>query len=230
VSSASAAFASSRPEQIEHWSVPRCFAGRTIAILCGGKSLRLEDIEKLKGRRIRIIAINRAFELAPKADWLYGCDAERFWTWHPEALAFKGTKITVMPAHKPPSSALLRLAAAGVHVLRHAGRDLSTEIRAGGGASPDPGEVRGNCSLAQVLSIIAHTGAAQVLLLGADMRPGRWHDGYPGQPEPDYARQVIPGFASLVRPLAEAGVDVVNVTPGSALPWWPRVSIEEVLG
>ena len=67
------------------------------------------------------------------------------------------------------------------------------------GASPDPATVRGNSSLAQVLSVIAHTGAARVLLLGADMKPGRWHRGYPGQPEPDYARQVIPTFEAAGR-------------------------------
>jgi hypothetical protein len=201
------------------WRVPRCWPGKTVAILCGGASLRSMDVNVFYALH-RVIAINQAHRLAPWADWCYGCDPRFWWTADRAALGFKGQRIVVRPATKAVSSALVKVARAGVSVLRHAGRGIF-------GASPDPGVVRGNNGLAQVLSIIHHTGARRVLLLGADMRPGRWHDDVPRVPEPDYARLVIPTFEPLVQPLEQAGVEVLNHTPGSALHWWPRVTLKE---
>ena len=85
--------------------------------------------------------------------------------------------------------------------------------------------VRGNNSLFQILSVIAHTGASTVLLLGADMHGGHWHAGWKSG-GPNFAGNVIPKFQSLVKPLADAGVEVLNCTPGSKLPWWPMVDLQ----
>jgi hypothetical protein len=114
-------------------------------------------------------------------------------------------------------------------VLRHTGLDYPQPVPRHEGASPDPVVVRGNNSLFQVLSVIAHTGVRMVLLLGADMRGGHFHRGYPEQGEPDYDGQIIPPFGTLVQPLESAGVTVFNCCPASALPWWPRVPLRSVI-
>lgn len=219
--------------QLDYWSVPRCWPGECVAILAGGKSLIAMDVDHLRGR-CRVIAINRAFKLAPWADWLYGCDSHQFWTWHPEALEFPGTKIVVRPAGNvtamPARWPLLkRLSDAGVNVLRHTGLDYPQAVPQHEGISPDPRVVRGNNSLAQILSVIHHTGAKTVLLLGADMRGGHFHGGY-GMGEPNYVQSIIPLMAKAAAQLAEAGLAVLNCSPGSALPYWrPTMDLRSVL-
>lgn len=168
---------------------------------------------------------------APYSDWLWGCDADRFWKWHPEALEFAGTKVVVraIAASREQWRRYAALQAAGVKVLKHSGHKHPIAMGRHEGASPDPGVVHGNNALFQVLSVIIHTGASTVLLLGADMHGRHWHGGYRDFAAPDYALNVVPNFASLVRPLAKAGVVVLNATPGSALPYWPSVKLEDVL-
>ena len=206
-----------------------------MAILAGGRTLSQVDVDHAFQRCDAVIAINRAFRLAPTAAWLYGCDADptRFWGMHPEATEFAGTKIVVRPCGDVSSmparwSILARLGEAGVKILRHSGLEYPCGPKHEG-ASPDPRIVRGNNSLFQILSIIAHTGASTVLLLGADMRGGHFHGGYPHQGEPNYALSVIPNFATLVRPLADAGIAVLNCCPTSAIPYWPRVRLRDVI-
>ena len=150
---------------------------------------------------------------------------------HPEATFFEGIKVVVRGANNLPRERWRQLKAlsnAEVKVLRHSGQGYPVTSRHEG-ISPDPAVVRGNCSLFQILSVIAHTGASTVLLLGADMHGHHWHEGYPGIGQPDYANAVIPQFQSLVKPLAAANVAVLNVSPGSALPWFPHMRLEDVL-
>ena len=68
--------------ELPYWSIPKCWPGECVAILGGGFSLTQAQVDHCRGR-CRVIAINRAFKLAPWSDWLYGCDSDRFWTWHP---------------------------------------------------------------------------------------------------------------------------------------------------
>jgi hypothetical protein len=220
------------PPKIEYWSVPRCWPGECVAILAGGKSLTRADVGYVAGK-CRVIAINRAFQIAPTSDWLYGCDAERFWEWHPEAVQFEGVRITVRPAGNVTSMPakwpkLKQLADAGVKILRHTGPDYPNPTPRHEGASHHPGVVYGNNSLYQLLSVIAHTGVSTVLLLGADMRGGHWHDGY-AMAEPDYAASIVPNFAFLAKPLETAGVTVLNASPRSAITCWPMIDLRSVL-
>lgn len=214
------------------WSVPRCWPGLTVAILCGGPSLTQDQVEYC--RRWPVIAINRAYALAPWASWLYGSDPGRHWKFHagegrlpdwPDVLDCPGIKISVSSPDLPPAHAaeIPRLVEAGVQFLRHPG------VGAYEGASDDPGVVRGNNSLFQILSVIGFTGASRVLLLGADMRERKhWHGGYPGIGHPNYARDVVPKFRTLMEPLKNEGVEVLNCSPGSALDAFTHVRLEDV--
>jgi hypothetical protein len=227
--------------EIDYWSVPRCWPGEVVAILGGGRSMRQEQVDYLQGK-CRVIAINRAgippmpgkerdWVWAPWADWLYGCDGNRFWQWHPEALEFAGTKVTLRGArYMTPEwwRQVKRLADAGVKVLRHSGRDYPQMDPRHIGISRDPAVVHGDNSAFQLLSIVAHTGATTVLLLGVDQHGRHWHGGYDQIGSPDYG-SMCQRFATLAAPLAKAGVEVLNVSPGSALDCFPRARLEEVI-
>jgi hypothetical protein len=151
-----------------------------------------------------------------------------FWKWHPEAAEFPGTKIVVRPADKHVFGLLRNLAAQGVNVIKHSGQAYPSAPKHTG-ISPDPGVVYGNNGVNMVLSVIHHTGASTVLLLGCDMAGQHWHGGYMGMGQPDYASLCIPNFATLVEPLEKAGVCVMNCSAISKLPYWPRVNLKDVL-
>jgi len=60
----------------EFWTVPRLWPGETVFIIGGGPSVRGQNIEALRGRRV--IAINSSYLVAPWADYLIFAD-ERWW-------------------------------------------------------------------------------------------------------------------------------------------------------
>lgn len=172
------------------WTVPRAWEGETVVVLGGGKSLTQEQVDHCRGRA-RVIAINKSYQLAPWADMLWMPDPGWAWAWlagpdrikpaEPDALEFEGTKVVLSsPAHPPDfEERIAALRAAGVQVMRHRGEDWHTGIEL------ENGYVRGNNSCYHLLSsVIPHTGARRVVLLGIDMIPGRFHEGWPmGEPE-----------------------------------------------
>ena len=210
------------PPDIDFWEFPRLWPGECVAILAGGSSLTQEQADYLQGK-CRVIAINRAWTLAPWADMLYACDHDSFWRWHPEALAFPRTKVVVRKTwmNNEAWREMKALADAGVKVICHSSRNCPCEARHEG-CSPDPGVVRGDNSAFQLLSVIAHTGATTVLLLGLDMAGRHWHEGYREIGVPDYSH-MIGRFETLVKPLAQAGVAVLNLSSKSAIPYWPKM-------
>lgn len=199
------------------WSVPRCWAGETVAIFGGGESLAREAVRQCQDK-VRVIAINRAYQLAPWADWLWGGDP-RFWSWYADALDFSGIKIVTRAATPKPAEYWARLRAlesSGVRVIFHSSRSHPAEVIRHEGCSDDPSVVNGNNSCCGILSIIAHTGASRLLLLGIDCVGGHWHEGYPqGVGRPDYGI-ISPTYVSFARDLDARGVTVINCSPLSA--------------
>jgi hypothetical protein len=192
--------------------VERLWPGETVAILGCGPSLTPVDVEHVRGKA-RVIAINAAIGLAPWADSLYCADA-RYWAHVKGAPAFQGLKYSLEAASaKWP----------GVQVLRNCGTQ---------GLELDPtGLKSGGNSGYQAINLAVHLGAARVLLLGYDMGPHRGRDhftpDYPWAP-PNY-RLFLRHFPSIVQPLKEAGVEVVNCTRGSALKCFPYQSLADAL-
>lgn len=205
------------------WSIPRSWEGDAVAILGGGASLTQEQVDYCRDK-CRVVAINKAYRLASWADWLWGCDPHGFWQWEPNALEFAGTKITLWSPDLRPERArhLPELAACGVKILRHMGSGMHT------GLSDNPGWVRGNNGGYQAINAAALTGAKLIILLGMDMRAGHWHEPWP-MPEPNYETALVPNFATMINPLSELGVQVVNATPNSALECFPMVGLDEIL-
>lgn len=195
------------------WRVPRLWAGETCAIFAGGPSLTQDQVDRSRG--LRTIAINNSHELAPWADVLYFCD-KRWYEWHTAAVrAFAGLVVT-----------LENYDIDGVHHLHNMGRD-------GLYLEPD-GLMTGRNSGIQAINLAVHFGVRRILLLGYDMRVvgerTHWHGGHPRVQNPNvYRRAMLPCFETLVAPLADLGVKVVNCTPDSALQTFPCMPLEEAL-
>lgn len=187
--------------------------GETCYILACGPSLRGFDASVLRGRRV--IAVNDSILLAPWADVLYACDA-RWWQTRAAVIAgYGGLRVTL--ENQIP----------GVLRLRNAGVDgLETE--------PD-GLRHGHNSGYQAIGLAYHMGATRIVLLGYDMHTGgglHWNDRPERQTAAGFSRTLalmMPVFDTLAAPLAVAGVDVLNATPGSALRTWPGVELADVL-
>lgn len=201
---------------VEPWEVPLMWPHETVAVLGGGQTLTREMVDHCRGR-CRVIAINRAYMLAPWADWLWGGDADHFWHWHPDAVEFAGIK-TVMRAARHKHDAyweqLRRLMDAGVKVLCHSSRRYPAVRPVWRRCSSDPGVVHGNNSACGVLSVVHHTGAARVVLLGVDCGGEPWFDAPYERIKLNYDR-IWPTYESFAEDLAAKGVDVVNCSPMS---------------
>ncbi len=201
------------------WSVPRLWDGATIVCLGGGPSLTRAQVDCCRGRA-RVIAINDSYRLAPWAEVLYFCD-RRWFEWHEaqaEFRAFKGIKVTldeqVLKAHPE------------IRGVKNTGRD--------GLESETNGVRTGRNSGYQAINLAVHLGARRIVLLGYDMRivGGRthWHRGHPVEiRQTVFAHSMLPCFPSLVEPLRQRGVAVLNATPGSALTVFPMVALEQAL-
>lgn len=195
-----------------YWRVPRLWPGATAVCLGGGPSLEREDVAYCRGRA-RIIAVNDAYRLAPWADVLYACDA-KWWRWHDGVPDFAGLKVTL---EAPEFPSLKRLAQGAER-----------------GFEPEPTRLAtGRNGGYQAIHLAVHFGAARILLLGYDLRlvDGRshWFGGHPVATKPEVYARMRPCFESLVVPLAERGVEVVNCTPGSALACFPMVPLRRAL-
>jgi hypothetical protein len=203
----------------KYWCVPPEWVGETAFLLAGGPSLRDFDCTVLRGAG-RVIAINHSYRLAPWADVLYFCDLS-WWRQHELEVRelFQGRYIVTLENRID-----------GVKTLRNFGVS---------GLETDPSGLRtGNNSGYQAINLAYHFGARRIVLLGYDMRvspDGRthWHGGYTGYSADTYrglfSSHMAPYFDTLVQPLRDAGVEVVNATPDSALRCWPYCPVGGVL-
>lgn len=192
-------------------SVPKLWPGETFVVLGCGPSLSADDVHYVHGKA-RVIAINASYELAPWANVLY-CHDAKYWQHLKGAPAFGGLKFGMQPTKWPDVTCLRSTGAVGLELQPHGLR-------------------HGHNSGYQAVNLAVHLGAAQILLLGFDMKPkGRrehFRENYPSRqasPYPLFLRK----FETIVAPLTAIGVEVINCTPGSALACFPRRPLREVL-
>lgn len=203
---------------MSYWSVPPEWLGETCIILGGGPSLANVDMPAVRDSGFRAICVNDAFMWAPWADLLYFCDME-WWDARGRQVreVFHGRLVT------------LENEITSVKRLRNTGeRGLET----------DPAGLRhGSNSGYQAINLAFHLGVSRIVLLGYDLRVhgDRLHaiEGHRRQDAVTFDRLLkdvmLPNFESLVEPLAAAGVEVVNVTPGSRLRCWPMIDLRDAL-
>ncbi len=194
--------------------VPRIWPGETVVCVASGPSLTREDVEYCRGRA-KVLVINTSILLAPWAEAFHACDG-RVWRWHEAAVdAFTGMKFSM------DGSA----AAYGATVLGNGGV---------WGLSTDPGVIcNGRNSGYQAMNIASLLGASRIVLLGYDMQPGsrngsHWHGDHPNKTQPPY-KACVAAFKTIVRPLADLGVTVVNCSRETALDMFTAQPLREVL-
>jgi hypothetical protein len=205
-------------------SVPKLWPGETAVILGGGSSLTPEDVAFCRGKA-RIIAIKEAYLLAPWADVLYAGDA-KWWRAYQGAPDFHGLKYTI--EQDPDQEQLGDWP--GVQVLRNTGTD---------GLELTPTGLRtGYNSGYQAVGLAVHLGVSRIVLLGFDMWTGpkgqNWVEQYPHLAKSYHTPSPYPiflqAFASIVEPLIQARVEVVNASRFTMLTAFPYLSLEEALG
>jgi hypothetical protein len=193
--------------------VPRLWPGETFVILGGGPSLTREDVAYCRGKA-RVIAINNGYQVAPWADVLFAADA-KWWDWHAGVTDFAGLRYSVT---SPPAQY-------GVTVLKRS---------SGPGLDLQPFSLRrGQNSGYMAINLAVHLGASRILLLGYDMQRGpkgeeHWHGDHPDKSKSSYS-QFIARFESLAPAVLAVNVRVINCSPRTALPWFPRQPLREAL-
>lgn len=194
-------------------TVPLLWPSQTIAILASGPSLAPADIARVVAAGLPIIAIKEAQRLAPTADVLYACDAKWWRHFGPSLCGYNGLRYALE-------------ATPYAQQLRNSGF---------GGLELDPTALRtGKNSGYQSVGLARHFGAKRILLLGYDMQPGKTGDHffgahrYPGAVTPHY-RDFRELFETIVEPLKQEGIEVINCTPGSALECFPLMTLNDAL-
>lgn len=212
-----------------YWSAPELWPEATFVIVGSGPSLTAAQVEACRGReangqRVRVIAVNNGYQIAPFADVLYFCD-DKWWQWHHKHLAqWPGLIARLDGGHFDFGDARIK-------VLRNTGQHK-------GLCAERNGLNTGQNSGYQAINLAVHLGAALILLLGFDMKgvlEGRsvrthWHKDHPGGTNASVYDQMRPHFESLVAPLSALGVGIVNCTPGSAIDCFRRGDIHRELG
>jgi hypothetical protein len=220
------------------WSVPKNWVGETVVILAGGPSLKGFDASILRPRHhpfeytpvpyARVITINDSWRMAPWADVHYFCDAR-----------WRDQQVNLNRQSLDKSTDFAQMIYKGFWVK--GGQDLehphvrTLKFTGQQGWEPAPTALRhGSNSGYQAIHLAAHYGAKRIILLGYDMhvdpKRSHWHD---EERASNFAKLIelsfLPHFQTLVDPLAAAGVEVINATPGSALKCWPYLPLEEAL-
>lgn len=197
--------------------VSRLWPCSTVVCVATGPSLTAEDIEYCRGRA-RVVAIKDAVRMAPWADVLYGAGGDRgaWWTTYGPALAeFAGLRYTLDPH-----------AARWATVLKNTGWT---------GLESHPDGLRtGKNSGYQAINLAVHVGASRIVLLGYDLQAEGDRDhffgAHPYRTKPNAYRDFRDMFETLVEPLRQLGIVVVNATRRTALACFPQASLEEALG
>jgi hypothetical protein len=205
-----------------HWTVPRSWAGETVAILGSGPSMSREVAETVKGR-CKVIAVNdqaidKALDgktvpaLAPWADVLFAADAP-WWRLHEAQVAkFKGLKV----------SRGLRAPIKGIHYLLSGGQN---------GVAQKPTHLCGINSGQMAANLAYHFGAKRILLCGFDCKGGRWWGNHPKPLSNQHHYSMwLKAAATAAAAYKKHGVDIVNCTPGSALKCFRMSTLEVELG
>lgn len=223
--------------------VSRHWDGEAVAILGAGPSITFDQIERIRAAHaageIRCIAVNDTYLWAPWADVHYAADSH-WHKWHTQGIekpllgmsaeqvrilwsGFKGQKCTI-------ENSGANVTDEAVHMLRN-----KTHPNHGVGLSLDPSSlVTGRNSGFQALNLAVLAGATTILLLGFDGKvstEGKSHFfGAHPRPTPEavypYYRQAM---SAAENALIDAGVTVLNCSPGSAIDSFKKVTIEEVI-
>lgn len=209
---------------VEFWTPEPIFKGEVVFCLASGPSLTPAIVDRLRG--CRVVVVNSTCLLAPWADVLYFTDSG----WY--------------AAHK---DVVTNWAGLVVTQSRSAKRELPDKVKRVVGCN-DPYKPpqfpppcartvqQGRSSGHTAISVTIAMGPPRMIaLVGYDMRivDGRehHHDEYRGIARnlEIYASEFVPAFNGWARAARDAGVTIVNCTPGSAITEFPFADLDDVL-
>jgi hypothetical protein len=199
------------------WSAPCEWPRETAFIIAGGPSVRGQNIEALRGRRV--IVINSSVYAAPWADILYFGD----WRWWNEAenraavAAFGGRVVSVSQIVDNKKVLVCRK-------LKYWSRAADSLFQVW-------------TSLTAATNLAAHLVGAggTVVWLGADGMPAAdgaaWHHKpHRWGPKPQRYERHRADIVTMAEPLRRMDVTLLNASPGSAYAdLWPVVGLPDVL-
>jgi hypothetical protein len=99
-----------------------------------------------------------------------------------------------------------------------------------------PGADAGEGEAAGAINLAVHLGATRIVLLGADMRAaanGKTHHyaaPHKWPVKPGCWAEQMRELKAMAEPLKRLKVDVVNCSPVSLIDWWPKRTLDSVLG
>lgn len=208
-----------RPAAGEFWTCPRDLPGQTVFVVGGGPSFLTQDAQLLRG--CNVIVINSSYEALPWASMLI-CHDPQWWREHKDKLkAFAGLIIA-------PSKVSLRCS-----------QRLFMKLQRPPGLSSDPTALTMlRTTFTAAINVAAHRVGAggTIILLGADGKKdqqGRSHHHqrhHWWKENPKRWGIHHDELATLVEPLRERNIDVINASPGSA--WadlWPVMTLEQAI-
>lgn len=194
--------------------------GAAVALIASGPTAKKSNVAALRDR-VKVIAINESYQLAPWADVLYGCDGT-WWKLKLGVPEFHGRKIS-----QDEEACKLYPDIKKVEVDRYS-NELKLHARGRIGAGGNGGF--------QALNLAVQFGCTKIMLVGYDMRVDlgeHWHARhYPplSNPHPNDNlprwRAAIDGAAKVLQAL---GIEVINCSPVSLLQAYPKMTIEEAL-
>lgn len=219
------------------------WAGLTAVVIGCGPSLTKEQValvgELRAAGEVRAVVVNDAYLLASWADVQYAADSH-WHQWHQEGIAKPALKLSAEQVKERWASFAgqkctiqnsgANVTDEAVHMLRN--RSFPSHSM---GLSLDPTAlVTGRNSGFQAMNLAVLAGAKQIVLLGFDGAPAKdgrehFHGGHP-RPTPVAAYPLYrQAMSAAENALAEAGVEVVNCSPGSAIDSFPKKALEDVL-
>lgn len=188
-------------------------------IVASGPSASQSAVDHLAKSVSTVCAVNDGYRLAPGARWIYAADWQ-WWRHHLPAITAAGFAGELYGTREC--------------AVIHEPRIQLLTFAQGPGLSDTQGTLKGGIvpfSGAQAINLAYLQGYRRIVLLGFDMRK-RTHF-FGDHPEPlnrnqdyDWA-SAARGLGDFAADLANRGVRVLNASPKSALPYWPRMTVDE---
>lgn len=190
-----------------------------IFVLGGGPSLLAAPLHLLHDRFC--IAVNNAYTVVPWSQVLWFGDV-KWWDWHKESLR-----------SWPNSIATCCQNARVIKEAAQMGISLISYNRMGRGLSKQPKYVSWNGSSgASAINLAYHLGAKKVVLVGFDMRrvdgKKNFHSDHKEADHDPFGRH-LRAFPKIAPAASQLGLTIINATPGSAIPQFPIMSLEEAI-
>ena len=207
------------------------YLGETIFVVASGPSLKTVNFRQIEGRKI--ICVNSSYELVPYPSFIYFGDG-RWWRNHGPDLCLK---------KQADGSHTHLVTCSGIVKHKRLLKVTRFKPSAGVGFATDRNTLASQrTSLQGAMNLAAHLNSddnikGKIVLIAADMgRDPKTGVSHGHKPHPWVNR---PGNVTwdeqmrhlkwIVKPLLERGIEVVNTSMGSRIPWWRKQTLEDFL-